>query len=209
VLLRSVILSLAIGGFPAAAELYSWHTLETPVLKGKGYELVLQSRLRSRHELTYLDQLRAGGILRWNATPRLIPYAGAYFQPQQVRSQQWVEGRRFFAGLEAPFRLGNSLALTMRIAAERHVGTGRADYNRYRTFGRLVLGRRRVAPFVQNEWLAVRQGFHSVRNSGGLRVRVTPQLTVEGGYLYDIRREFWGGDRRALVTGVRWHPKAP
>ena len=46
-----------------------------------------------------------------------------------------------------------------------------------------------------------------MRNSGGLGVRVTPELTVEGGFLYNIRRTFWGGDRQAIVTGLRWQPK--
>lgn len=205
-LLRFVAVVSAFVGVARAAEFYSWHAFDTPVISSKQYELVLHHRTRSRHEFHYLDQVRGGAIFRWNATPRLIPYVGGYFQPQQFRVHEWVEGRRVFFGVESPFRLGRMLALTARIAAERHIGTGRPDYNRYRTYERLVIGRARLAPFVQNEWLAVRQGLHSVRNSGGLRCRVTPHWTVEGGYLYDIRRTAWGGHRQALVTAIRWQP---
>lgn len=201
--------NLALAGalIAPAIELYSWHSFDTPALVTKRFELVTHSRLRSRHELQYLDQVRGGAVFRWNASRRLIPYVGSYFQPQQVRTHEWTEGRRVFAGLEAPFRLGPHFALTTRLAAERFMGTGRPDYNRYRSYERLVIGHGRVAPYLQNEWLGVRQGFHSVRNSGGLRVRVTQELTVEGGYLYDIRRTVWGGDRQAIVTAVRWTPK--
>ncbi len=207
-LLRSLGLGLAYCGLTAAAELYSWHGFDTPAVVKKPYEVVLHSRLRSRHELHYLDQLRVGGTLRWKPTPRLIPFVGAYYQPQQITAHEWAEGSRYFVGAEAPFRLGASLALTTRLVAERFVNTGRPDYYRYRSSERLVIGRGRIAPYLQNELLAVRRGFHSTRNSGGLRVRVSPQLTVEGGYLFDSRRTFWGGDRQAIVTAIRWQPEA-
>ena len=84
------------------------------------------------------------------------------------------------------------------------MATGRPDHNRYRSYERLVIGRGRFSPYLQNEWLAVRQGFHSVRNSGGLRMRVTGQLTVEAGYLFDFRRAAWGDNRQAIVTAVKW-----
>jgi hypothetical protein len=204
VLLRWLGLSLALGGLATAAELYSWHGLDTPVVTNKRYEVALHARLRSRHELQYLDQIRVGGIIRWKLSARVIPFVGTYYQPQQRVAHQWSEGSRYFGGAEAPFRLGDSLALTTRLVAERFVGTGRPDYNRYRSSERLVIGRKRIAPFLQNECLAVRQGFHSTRNSGGLRVRVSPQLTIEGGYLFDYRRTAWGGNRQAIVTAIRW-----
>ncbi len=204
-------LTLLVAALPAvapAAELYSWHAVDSVGLQTKKFEMLIHQRARARHELHYLDQVRAGGILRWKSGfKNLIPYVGAYYQPQQIREDTWSSGRRFFAGLERPFTLHPSVSLTLRVAAERHSNTGRPDYNRYRTFERVVLGRGRVAPFLQNEWLAVRQGFHSVRNSGGLRVKVNGQITLEGGYLYDVRRAFWGGHRQAIVTAVRWTPK--
>ena len=208
-LLRSLTLCFLLNGSVAASELYSWHTFDTPVLSGKRYELRLHSRVRSRHEGQYLDQVRGGAVLRWDATPRLIPFAGIYFEPQQVRPREWTRARRFTAGLESPFQLrGGALTLTARLLVERLADSGHPDYTRYRSFARLDIGNRRVAPFLLNEWFAVRQGFHSVRNSGGLLFRLTPRLTVEGGYSYDIRRTFWGGDRQAIVTAIRWQPKA-
>lgn len=186
------------------AEVYSWHNFDTPVITNSRFELAVHQRVRSRHELHYLDQVRGGAILRWNAAERFTPFVGAYLQPQQIRPGDWTEGRRVFGGVEVPFRFRGSLALTTRVAAERHIATGRPDHNRYRSYERLVIGRGRFSPYLQNEWLAVRQGFHSVRNSGGLRMRVTGQLTVEAGYLFDFRRAAWGGNRQAIVTAVKW-----
>ena len=190
----------------AATEMYSWHGLDIPVFGNKRFQLTAHTRLRSRHELSYLDQIRVGPVLRWNASKRLIPFGGFYLQPQQVRPDTWFWGRRFFGGVEAPFRLNPKAQLTTRLVAERFINTGRPDYNRYRSSVRLVLGNGRVTPYLQSEFLAVRQGFHSMRNSGGLRYTVSPHLALEAGYLYDLRRTFWGGDRQALVTAIRWNP---
>ena len=137
-LLRSLGFGLALCGLASATELYSWHGFDTPVVMKKRYEVALHSRLRSRHELHYLDQIRVGGTLRWKPTPRLIPFVGAYCQPQQIRAHQWAEGSRYFAGVEAPFRFGASLALTTRLVAERFVGPSQPSYNRYRSSERLV-----------------------------------------------------------------------
>ena len=208
VLLRWLGLNLVLSsGLATAAELYSWHGFDTPVVANRRYDVALHARLRSRHELHYLDQLRMGGTIRWRLSARLIPFAGAYYQPQQLRAHQWTEGSRYFGGAEAPFKLTDSLALTARLVAERFVGTGRPDYNRYRSSERLLIGRGRLAPYLQNEWLAVRQGFQATRNSGGLRVRVSPQLSFEGGYLFEIRRTAWGGNRQAIVTAIRWQQR--
>ena len=84
------------------------------------------------------------------------------------------------------------------------MGTGRPDYNRYRSYFRIVIGRDRVTPYLQNELLAVRHGFHSMRNSAGLRFRLASRMTAETGFLYDHRQTEWGGDRAALVTAIRY-----
>ena len=203
-LFRVLVVVWVAGTLASGAEVYSWHSFETPVIVNSRFELALHQRVRSRHELQFLDQVRGGAILRWNASARFVPFVGAYFQPQQIQANNWTEGRRFFGGVEVPFRFKGGLALTTRVAAERHIGTGRPDYYRYRSYERLVIGNGRFAPFLQNEWLAVGQGFHSVRNSGGLRMRVTARLMVEAGYLFDFRRSAWGGNRQAIVTAVKW-----
>jgi hypothetical protein len=200
-LLRAAL--LAVPGLVSATELYSWHSFDSPVVDAKKVQLILHHRTRTRHELSYLDQSRVGSILRWKAKAGLIPFVGYYFQPQQLRHQEWTRGHRVFTGVEAPFRPAPSLAVTTRLAAEHFMRTGRQDYNRYRSYARLVIGRGRVSPFVQNEVLAVRQGFHSTRNSGGLRFAFR-HVTLEAGYLYDIRRMAWGGDRQAIVTSLRY-----
>jgi hypothetical protein len=45
-----------------------------------------------------------------------------------------------------------------------------------------------------------------MRNSGGLRVVVSPKVAFEVGYLYDVRRTVWGGDRQAIVTEISFQP---
>jgi hypothetical protein len=186
-----------------ATELFSWHVTDSQVKLNRRFDLVLHSRIRTRHEFHHVQQLRAGSILRMQAGKNLIPYAGYYFQPAQEPSDPWVRGHRVFVGMERPFGL-NRMMMTTRVAAERHINTGRPDYFRFRTYARLQFPGRRVAPFIQNEWLAVKQGFHSVRNSGGLRMRLSPAVTLEAGYLHDIRRTAWGGDRSAIVTALKF-----
>jgi hypothetical protein len=167
VLVRVVVLLVAAQSLLFGTEMFTWHSIETPVLQTSRFELNVHQRVRTRHKL---EQIRREGILRWTA---------------------W-----------------NGVAVSTRLVAERHIGTGLPDYNRYRSSVRIVVGKSRIAPFFQNEMLAVRQGFPSTRNSGGMRLRINQQLTVEAGYLYDNRRVAWGGNRQALVTTVRWVPKS-
>lgn len=205
---RVLSLLLAAESLALGTELFTWHSIDTPVLITDRFQLDVHQRLRTRHEAHYLDQVRGGSTFRWRLSPRLTTMYGFYAQPQQIRPGNWVAGRRVFAGVELPGTVRNGVAISTRLVAERHMSTGRPDYGRYRSSVRLVFGKGRVAPYVQNELLAVRNGFHSTRNSGGLRMRITQQLTVEAGYLYDNRRLAWGGNRQAIVTSVRWVPKS-
>lgn len=198
-----VLLALVTPDSLQATEFYSWHGFEFPLRLAEKVEVVLHHRTRTRHEWSYLDQSRAGAIVRWTAARGIVPYAGYYYQPQQLRADEWVRGQRVFLGAEKPFHLNSTAALTTRLAMERFFGTGRLDYNRYRSYCRLLLGGGRLTPFFQNEMLAVRQGYHSMRNSGGLRIRLSSFVHLEASYLYDVRRTVWGGDRQALVTGIR------
>lgn len=189
----------------AATEFYSWHGYDTRLVERGRFELSLHHRLRTRHELQYLDQARFGSVARWNEK-RFALLGGFYLQPQQIHEQDWTPGRRVFGGIEVPFQLGSKLVLSSRLVAERHMSTGRPNYNRFRTSERLVFGTGRVRPFLQNELLAVKQGFHSTRNSGGMSIRINGEFSVEVSYLYDTRRVAWGGDRQAVVTSMRWTP---
>jgi hypothetical protein len=203
--LRAALLLFLLSACPAAAELFSWHGFDASVPVSERLELVLHHRTRTRHEYSYLDQSRVGSVVRWTAAPRIIPFGGYYFQPQQVVPHRWHLGSRLFAGVEAPFPISTSVRLTTRIAAERFIGTGRPDYNRYRSYLRASFGARTATPWVQHELIAVRQGFHSVRTSGGLRFPLSSQVSAEVGYVFDCRRSIWGGDRHAIVTGLRYH----
>ncbi|MBM3814097.1 MAG: DUF2490 domain-containing protein [Acidimicrobiia bacterium] len=188
----------------SATELFSWHLFDTQMRVNRHADLVIHSRVRTRDEFHRLQQARGGAIVRFHAGKNLIPYTGYYFQPAHEAGDPWTKGHRAFVGVERPFAVALGTVLITRIAAERHMNTGRPNYMRFRTYTRLQLPGRRVAPFIQNEWLAVKQGFHSVRNSGGLRIRLSPVMTLEAGYLYDIRRASWGGDRSAIVTALKF-----
>ena len=205
----ALLLSLSLPG--GATELFSWHVLDTRVLSRGRFELTLHHRTRTRHELSYLDQSRVGPVARWTYSPRLTLIGGYYFQPQQIRPDVWAEGQRFFAGVESLVVSKPGTALLLRGFTERHVHTGRPAYTRYRSFLRWTIGQRRIKPFLQNELLAVgpgsQSGFQSTRNSGGLSCRLSSQVTLDVSYLYETRRTFWGGDRQAIVTSVRWTPQ--
>ena len=205
--MRAVAILLCLCPLGLATELFSWHAVDTRALSKGRLELNLHHRTRTRHELGYLDQSRVGPVARWTLNPRLTLIGGYYFQPQQIRPKTWSEGQRFFAGVEAPLLNRSGSALSFRGFAERHINTGRPDYNRYRTSVRWTLGKGRFKPFVQNELLAVQQGWHSTRNSGGVSFRLSPVASMDVSYLYDSRRAFWGGDRQSIVTSVRWTPQ--
>lgn len=199
-----LLLSLPAG---AATEFYSWHTFDTRLFGSDRVEVVAHHRTRSRHQLSFLDQSRLGATFRVSVNSRLAIWGGYYFQPQQVHAQTWARGQRPFIGLETPLARTKTSTLSLRLATERHFHTGRPDYTRHRTSLRWTMGTGRVRPFVQNELLAVWPNFHSTRNSGGLSVRLSPELSMDVSYIYDSRRAFWGGDRQALVTSMRWNPK--
>lgn len=199
---RAPLILLALTALPVSAEMFSWHAAELGVRLTDRWNLVLSERTRTRREFSYLDQQRVGATIRWSSG-RFTPYAGYLYQPQQIARGHWTRGQRVFAGVEKVFALGAAAKMTNRLIAERYFSTGRPDYNRLRTHSRAVFGARRAAPYAQFEAMAVRRGFHSVRASGGMRFRLSPNTSFEAGYLYDCRRTFWGGDRHALVTAFR------
>lgn len=205
--MRWAVLILSLSLASPAAELFSWHAVDTRVVSQGRFELTLHHRTRTRHEITYLDQSRVGPVARWTVNPRLALLGGYYFQPQQIRPHTWSEGQRVFFGVETPLVNRRGSVLAMRAVAERHMFTGRPAYNRYRTSLRWTMGQARLRPFVQNELLAVWPGFHSTRNSGGLSFRLSPVASLDVSYLYDTRRTFWGGDRQSIVTSIRWTPQ--
>jgi hypothetical protein len=190
----------------AATELFSWHTFDVRAMAVGKLEITVHSRLRTRHEASHLDQVRGGPLVRWAATKRLTLLGGFYHQPTQVSKDHWFKGQRLIAGVESPLYHRPGHAVAGRFLAEHFAGTGRPDYTRYRASLRWTVGRGRVRPFVQNETFAAWPGFHSSRQSGGASIRLSEEMSMDVSYLYDIRRAFWGGDRQAIVTSVRWTP---
>ena len=195
---------------PAVAQqAFTWHSFDMPLHWTERFSVTLHQRTRTRDGFGWLDQIRVGAVGRWRTpSPRFTLVGGYYFQPQHPSEDVWEEGQRLFGGVETAAGLGRKVVWSGRLLAERHINTGRPNYNRYRTSARFLFGSGTVAPWVQNEVLAVNDGFHSMRNSIGIRTRVSAKVSVETGVLYDLRRTAWGGDRIALVTGVRYDPAA-
>ena len=181
---------------------FTWHSVDQPFKISERAQLVIHQRTRTRED--HLDQVRAGPILRVALTPSLTLFSGYYYQPGQPSDDEWFMGHRLFGGLEKRGQFTPSLSWVGRLAAERHIGTGRPNYNRYRSYLRVLAGRGAVAPWIQNEVLAVRDGFHSTRNGGGLRFRMSSRVGAEVGLLYDYRRQEWGGDRVAITTALSY-----
>ena len=197
-------LALAAPLAPApAAELAGWHGIDLPVRLPRKLELTLHHRTRIRHQLRHLDDSRAGALLHWSATPRLIPFAGYYYQPQQDVPGLWVQSHRVLVGLESPLRVHADSSLTTRLTIERLFYPAPASFNRYRSYARLTIGGRRIAPFFQHELLMANSGYYSTRGAGGLRIRLSESVSLDTGYLFESRRAVFGGDRQAIVTSIR------
>ena len=205
-MIRLALPILACVAVSPASELYSWHSFDAFVRVNERVELVLHSRIRSRDSFSDLQQLRAGPVARIRVRKRLIWYSGYYFQPGDNGDKIWGTGHRVFSGIEVPVERGR-VGLTLRVAAERNFHSLDEDYNRYRTYTRLTW-RRRLTPFLQNEWFTVNSGFQSLRNGAGVQFSLGSRTTVEVGYLYDFRRQVWGGARQAIFTSVRLRPES-
>ncbi|MBL8178886.1 MAG: DUF2490 domain-containing protein [Bryobacterales bacterium] len=198
---RAVLVSLIWASALPAQELFSWHWFEANEHLTKKYDLRMTFRLRTRHEFQFVDQILGGPTLQYRAQNRVLYFAGYWTQPGHEDKAPWVMGHRTFAGAERRWDLHRT-TLVGRFTWERHFGGGRDDHNRFRFFNRVLFGRKAVAPFLQYEWIGMRVGFFSSRQTGGVRFRLHPQVTVDASYLYDVRRASWGGPRSALITTV-------
>lgn len=187
-----------------ATELYSWHAFDAVVVSGGKLQVTLHSRIRTRDHFTQIQQVRGGPVVRLGLKPGFALLGGYYYQPGQNAVREWGHGHRVFGGFEVATKL-RAVVISTRVIAERHQFSHSPGYGRYRTPTRFLWERRGVAPFYQVELLAVKQGFHSFRNMGGVRWQVSPRVTAELSYCYDIRRTVWGGDRQAIVTSLRFH----
>jgi len=188
-----------------AADFQGWHILEGIFRPNDSAEVLLHSRWQTRDQYGQLQQVRAGLTFRWTKLRRVIPYGGFYQPVHESNADRVHAGARSFGGVEMPFRLRASMLVTTRVAWERLYTHVRPDFNRYRSFGRIMLDRT-VTPFLQNEVFLVRQGFHSTRTGAGVRWRMTPYSTLDLGYFYDVRSSQWNGSRSWILTSLRFHP---
>lgn len=183
------------------SELFSWHSFDVAERVTKKVDLQVTSRVRTRDEFQLLNQFLGGPMLTYRVNSRWLYFGGYWTQPGHEDKKPWIMGHRTFAGVDRRWGVRN-FTLVGRLTYERHYGAGRPNHNRYRTYARLLFPRRAVTPFLQYEWMAIREGFFSSRQTGGLRFHINRNVFVDASYLYDIRRANWGGNRNAIITSV-------
>lgn len=187
----------------SGAESFSWHALEAPVFATQRFELIAHSRVRTRSHFSKFDDVRAGPVVKFHPFAHVSLLGGYYFQNGDPLDPVPTHTNRLFTGVEIPWSW-NARTMTSRSVVERYIGGIRSDYTRYRTSLRITWQQRRLSPYLQSEALFVRDGFHSSRTSAGIILRPERHVRMEIGYLFDVRRAFWGGNRHALVTNVRF-----
>lgn len=200
-MVRSAALVLIFGNRLVAGELFSWHSFDVAERITNKIDVQVTTRLRTRDDFHLFNQMLGGPMVTYRANPRLLYFGGYWAQPGHESTRPWTMGHRTFGGVDRRWALRN-YTLVGRLTLERHIGNGRASHNRYRTYARLFFTRRVVTPFTQYEWMAIREGFFSSRQTAGLRFHVHERMMIDVSYLYDVRRATWGGNRHAIVTSV-------
>ncbi|MFN7938680.1 MAG: DUF2490 domain-containing protein [Bryobacteraceae bacterium] len=198
---RCAALFLSLATTVSAAELFSWHSFDIAERLTKKIDIQVTTRLRTRDEFQLLNQVLGGPMLTYRVNSRLLYFGGYWAQPGHEYNKPWLMGHRIFGGVDRRWALKN-YTMIGRLTYERHYGAGRPDHNRYRTYTRFMFPRRVVVPFLQYEYMAIRQGFFSSRQTGGVRFHVNPHVMLDVSYQYDVRRASWGGNRNAIITAV-------
>ena len=189
-----------------AAELFSWHSFDFAERITKKVDIQVTTRIRTRDEFHLLNQFLGGPMLTYRVNSRLLYFGGYWAQPGHEMNKSWLMGHRIFGGVDRRWAL-KDYTFIGRLAYERHYGAGRPDHNRYRTYVRFMFPRHTVVPFLQHEYLAIRQGFFSSRQTAGMRFHIHPNVMLDVCYQYDVRRASWGGNRNAIITSVSFRQR--
>lgn len=203
-MLRAVVGILLIAAAGArATDLQGWQLAEGQVFPHPRLEILLHSRFQTTQRWHHFQQLRVGPMFRFRLAPKLTPFFGFYVPVHETRPRIHA-GPRILAGVESSLPLDRGLSLTTRAGMDRIFSDARPAFNRYRGMARLMRPGR-IAPYVQNEWFFVRQGFHSTRTGGGVRFLAGSHATLDLGYMYDVRSSNWSGSRQWVLTSIRFH----
>ena len=173
----------------------------------------LNVNLQNRSYPTRFDayRMRTGPIVEHRLREGLSLWGGMYFQHLQTgvgSTQDFENFTRFFGGFNYRVYRKGKMQVDGRTVAERFVGYPGGDFPRFRQRV-LVNFDRRFAPYFGNELFATNTGLLSNRVSAGLRSRVSPELTMLTGVLWESRGFHNQPDRMALVVSVVYRKRAP
>lgn len=184
-------------GTLTAGELWSWHSVDFTLLKARGVEWGLHTRVRTREG--ELQQSRSGTILRFTPHSRLTVVGGYYYGREEDTREEWQNSHRVFSGAEARVSRKSGVSVAVRGLVERFATGGRPSFTRFRNRVRLSTDHR-IGPFASGEWFWDVKGYLAGRYSSGLRWRSSNWASMEFGYLYDARSPHLGPPRHGVVT---------
>jgi hypothetical protein len=191
-------------GMLAAQEMWSWHSVDFALIKARGVEWGLHTRLRTQEG--ELQQGRSGTILRYTPHSRITVIGGYYYGREEDTREEWQNSHRVFSGAEARVFQHGAVSVASRGLIERFVSSGRPSFNRFRHRVRLSSDRR-IGPFASGEWFWDVKGYLAGRYQGGLRWRGSRWASVEFGYMYDARSPHLGPPRHGVVTQLLFEPR--
>lgn len=169
--------------------------------------------LQNRSYPTQFDayRIRTGPVVEHRLRDGLSFWGGMYFQHLQsgARDQQSFDNfTRFFGGFNYRVYRKGIVQVDGRTVAERFVGAPGGDYPRFRQ-RILVNFNKPVAPYFGNEIFASNTGLLSNRVSAGVRSRLSPEITMLTGILWEARSFHNQPDRYALVLSLVYRKRAP
>jgi len=194
---RLFLLGLLSAGPIGAQELWSWHSFDFALLKARGFEWGLHTRLRTREG--DLQQGRSGTILRFTPRSRITVIGGYYYGREEDTREEWQNSHRVFAGAEARLYQRGVISVASRSLVERFAIGARPSFNRFRYRIRLSTNQR-IGPYTSGEWFWDAKGYLAGRYQGGVRWRGSKWASVEFGYMYDARSPHLGPSRHGVVT---------
>ncbi len=187
----------------AAQEAWSWHSVDFGLLKARGFEWALHTRLRTREG--ELQQGRSGTILRFTPRSRITVIGGYYYGREEDTREEWQNSHRVFAGAETRVYRQGTLSVASRALVERFATGDRPSFTRFRYRIRASTDLR-IGPYTSGEWFWDAKGYLAGRYQGGVRWRGSKWASLEFGYIYDARSSQLGPSRHGAVTHLLLKP---
>jgi hypothetical protein len=183
----------------AASDLQTWHAFETSFGLASGWEINLHGRFQTQDYLRGFLSTRAGILLDGDLNSRFAASL-AYFSEYVDNNGGWEPRQRIRAGGNVLLYENNSgLKIEVRSLVERFLQPG-ADEIRYRNLLQAGVGRWSfgIEGFVTDGVFFSEQRYSVERrfDVGGVVLRL--------GYLYNARKQQFGGDRHVIQTTVNF-----